>query len=375
MAERASSVDAIQWEECLLERRPDAAITEHVRRRIGRVPEYVDYYTPAPWLARNVSILTPDFVGLKHTDQRFGHLIAVVVSQDNSCRYCYAAHRVLLKILGLDEDRIAALETDLLTADLSAAERAGLDFARRVSRHNPAPDRADRDRLLELGYSREAVKELVFVAALAVSANRFATLPAIPTGRVEGMSTHPVVRLLRPVIGYVLRSRFRSFEPRAVALDDVARPFSYLVRALDELPIAAELGGFVDEAWASDILTPRCKALMVAVVARTLGSDVAEREARRLSAKEGFGDAQVDDVLANLAAPDLDPVETIAIPFARESVRYEPMQIQRRARAVREKLTVEQFVELVGIAALANGLCRMTLLADEPRPAPGAGSR
>ena len=45
--------------------------------------------------------------------------------------------------------------------------------------------------------------------------------------------------------------------------------------------------------------------------------------------------------------------------FARETIWYEPAPLQRRARMLRERLSGPQLLEAIGVASLANGLCRM----------------
>jgi hypothetical protein len=55
------------------------------------------------------------------------------------------------------------------------------------------------------------------------------------------------------------------------------------------------------------------------------------------------------------------------VPFARETIWYEPASLQRRARAVRDQLTPTQFLEAIGVVSLANGLCRLgAIVADHP---------
>jgi hypothetical protein len=99
-------------------------------------------------------------------------------------------------------------------------------------------------------------------------------------------------------------------------------------------------------------------------VARALGCDLSAREAARLAAAEGVEAELLAPILDNLASPNLDDVESLVVPFARETVRYQPAQIQRRARALRQKLTEAQFVELAGVMGLANALCRSAILVD-----------
>ena len=162
----------------------------------------------------------------------------------------------------------------------------------------------------------------------------------------------------------VMQSRWKKGRPESLSAELKSGPFSPLILGLDGLPLARALREIVDEAWSSPILTPRTKALIVAVVARGIGAVAAEAEARRLLAEAGLESSELDEVLAHLASPNLDRVEALCVPFARETVRYRPAQIQRRAKEVRGQLGGPQFLELVGIAALANMLCRLEIVAD-----------
>jgi alkylhydroperoxidase family enzyme len=82
---------------------------------------------------------------------------------------------------------------------------------------------------------------------------------------------------------------------------------------------------------------------------------------------EGLKEAALIQALTHLDAPELDPVERLLVPFARETIWFEPAQVQRRARALRDHLTGPQLLEAIGVAALANGLCRMgAMVLDHP---------
>ena len=136
-------------------------------------------------------------------------------------------------------------------------------------------------------------------------------------------------------------------------------PYSYVVLALDGLPVARVLRELVDAAWASRVLASRTKALVFAIVARGVGSVLAEREAIRLLAEQGLAGDQIEGILSHLSSPLLDPAEKVILPLARASIRYDHAQIQRQAREVSQKLTQEQFVELLGVIGLANLVCRL----------------
>ena len=84
--------------------------------------------------------------------------VGLVVSQDNSCRYCFGAQRAFLRILGMKEARITRLEQDLLTGDFTPQDRAALEFARRLSRSSPLVSQVDIEALRRGGFSDAEVR-------------------------------------------------------------------------------------------------------------------------------------------------------------------------------------------------------------------------
>ena len=62
--------------------------------------------------------------------------IAVLISKDNSCRYCIAAHEGALQSIGIDPEEIRLIETDLDRADFTSKEKALIKLARKA---NSAP--------------------------------------------------------------------------------------------------------------------------------------------------------------------------------------------------------------------------------------------
>jgi alkylhydroperoxidase family enzyme len=111
--------------------------------------------------------------------------------------------------------------------------------------------------------------------------------------------------------------------------------------------------------WDSPVLTRRSKLLMLAVIARGLGCRVCAVEIGEAVEREGLDQAALHEVLTHLEAPELDEAERLLVRFARETIWYEPATLQRRARALRSHLSPPQLIEAIGVAALANGLCRM----------------
>jgi alkylhydroperoxidase family enzyme len=210
------------------------------------------------------------------------------------------------------------------------------------------------------------MKEVAFVAAAMAFMNRAATLPALSPYAFEQAPSGLRMRLLRPWIARALRAgRVRG---QATPLPHVPTyPYAWLVEAFTGSPIAPTLARTLEEMWASPGLTRRCKLLMFAVVARGLECGVCASEAAPALQKEGLPEEALARVLTHLDAPELDSVERVLVPFARETIWYEAAPLQRRARGVRDQLSGTQFLEAIGVLALANGLCRLgATLADHP---------
>ncbi|HZP43727.1 MAG TPA: hypothetical protein VFD84_19750 [Candidatus Binatia bacterium] len=355
----AAVIASDEWGECLV---PRSSVPEDlkaaVRRAIGVVPGWLPRVAPCPWLARAMTALIQRPVAFAPPD--LCDLIALVVSQDNSCRYCYGMQRTAMRIYGFDDAHIDRLIRDFHAAALPREQQAALEFARRVTRANPRPGRPELEEVLAAGVTREVAVEVVALAALNTFANCGSTLLALPPEPIQRFTAHPLFRVVRPLIAWRIRPRPRPPEP---APPPAEGPCGRVVGALGRLPSARVLRGIIDDAWASDILPRRTKTLLLGVVGKVLGCQHAEEEARAFLAAD-FSPAEVDDVFTHLHSPRLDAREARLVPFARETVRYQPGAVQRRLREVARGLTVAETVETVGVLALANTVCRLSVVLD-----------
>jgi alkylhydroperoxidase family enzyme len=180
---------------------------------------------------------------------------------------------------------------------------------------------------------------------------------------MESLPDRWLVRLVRPLLAFSLRRVRRRARPEPLAPGEADGPFAPVVSAFDGLPLARALRRTFDGLWSEGALSTRCKALVFAVVGRALGCPLSEEEAKRILVEGGLAPEEIRPILDHLAAPSLDAVESRVVPFARETVWYQPAHIQQRARALLEDLSRERFVELVATAALANATCRVGFLA------------
>jgi AhpD family alkylhydroperoxidase len=353
-----NALEHIAWEPCLIEPSRDRALESYARRRQGIPNPAIGYFASVPWLARALVDLHSEYGLLIRLDQDVADLVVLGVSQENSCRFCYAGVRALLWAQGMSRARIQHVEQELTRADLPPRTVAAIAFGRSQSRSGPPGAHAARDALLRAGFGADEMKEIAFAVGSTDFSNRAHTIPAIPSRPIERIPDQLHMRLFRPLIHRILRSR--RHRGRATPLDRVpSHPYARLVQAYAGSPIAPALGRALDEMWASPHLTRRCKLLMLAVVARGLSCEVCALEVAEVLQREGLKETVLTQVLTHLDAPELDPVERRLVPFARETIWYEPALVQRRARALRDRLTGPQLLEGIGVAALANGLCRM----------------
>lgn len=357
-----TTMQDVDWSRPLLERHRAPARLANIKERVGRSVLNLGYFVVSDWLPEANAEMNVALFTRTHLDHDLADLVGLAVSRDNACRYCFAATRALLIMVGYPRERIARIEQDLAIADLDERTRAAITFARRLSRCDPHPTAADGQSLARVGIDGMAYRELATAVALWSYFNRVSTLAAIPPETMEALPDRWYARLLRPLIGGRIGRTYRV-TGRPTPLPDIMRtgPCAGAIIALDGLPQATVLRRAIDTMWASDGLPRRTRALLCATIARALACPVAEAEVVELLAEENVPPETVDGVLRHLDAPELSDTERILVRFARETVWYEPAQLQRRTHEIREQLTEREIVETIGTVSLANMLCRLQI--------------
>lgn len=353
----ASALEHVAWETCLIDPHPDRALEAYARRKTGIPVWSIRYFTPVPWLARALIDLHPQYGLLMHLDQNVADLLTLIVSRENSCRFCYAAQRALLWGQGMNEASIQRLEQEL-SAGLAPRTAAAIAFGRTQSRVGPAAARDARAALHDAGFGDDELKEIAFTVAVTDFLNRAHTIPAIPARPMETMPDQFLMRLLRPIINRIIeRHHLRG---RSTSLErSPSHPYARLVESYAGSPIALVLEQTFEEMWASPHLSRRCKLLIFAVIARGLDCEMCAPEMKQALDREGLNEATLALILTHLDAPELDETERLLVRFARETIWFDPATLQRRTRRLRDHLSVPQLVEVIGVTSLANGLCRM----------------
>jgi alkylhydroperoxidase family enzyme len=361
----ANALEHVAWETCLVEPRADRALESYARRKTGLPLPSIRYFAQVPWLARALVDLHPEYGLLMHLDQNVADVLTLVVSRENSCRFCYAAQRALLWGLGMSKARIARVEQEL-SVGLGPQTAAAIAFARAQSRAGTPGARDARQALRHAGFSDDAVKEIAFTVAATDFLNRAFTIPAIPVRPIERLPDQILMRLFRPLINRILeKHRFRG---RATPLElTPSLPCARLIEMYRGSPIAPALARTIEDMLTSSLLTLRAKLLMIAVVARGLGCEAGAVDINEALQRQGLSGPALAAAVTHLDAPELDNTERLLVRFARETIWYDPAALQRRARALLAHLSVPQFLEATGVASLANGLCRMAaMMMDDP---------
>jgi alkylhydroperoxidase family enzyme len=356
----AYSLHEIDWCDVpLLKPMPDLAWERQSTKRLGFCSNIAKYLTPVRWMLQADELMharvTPN------VPLNLGKLISLVVAMDSSCRHCYGAFRSMLKIMGYSEATIRHLEESFAVDGLSEKERAALEFARKVSHSAPRPSADDLQNLKALGYSSVEIAELAYLSANNASANRLATLLALPPDPLEEIEANWFDKMKRPFT----RKDFMAALSPIFKVDGppaYSGPGERVLRVFEESPARAALATVLSGAWESPITSRQVKALIFGVVARGLGCAGCEAEAAEALKKEGWTTTEIKQVMTHLNSDRLEPFELKVLSFARETVRYQTRRIQEIAQRFAAGLEREVLVEVVGLVSYANGLARLSIL-------------
>lgn len=150
-----------------------AEIFAEVKQAFGMVPNLFRAYANHPPLLEANWFKVKKVMMEGVLSRKTKESIAVLVSKDNSCQYCVAAHQAALRSIGVSSEEIAVIETDLQQAVFSPKERELIAFARQA---NLTPLRIE-DRevkaLRDLGADDAEIVEALGVMELFAGFNKF----------------------------------------------------------------------------------------------------------------------------------------------------------------------------------------------------------
>jgi uncharacterized peroxidase-related enzyme len=116
-----------------------------------------------------------------HLSRRHKEMIASYASYLNDCPYCLDSHAFFLRTQGGSDEAVAAfLKGDLENADLTAAERALMNYVKIVSEAAYRSTPEDVQKLRDTGWKEEQIAEAVYIIALFAMFNRIANAFGVP---------------------------------------------------------------------------------------------------------------------------------------------------------------------------------------------------
>jgi uncharacterized peroxidase-related enzyme len=355
-------LENLEWaDHPLIPETRNAALEAEAVRLMGVVPRCIKYIAASPWISRAyMDVVRTPGKSLRELDHQ---LIALVAAQENACRYCYGIARAQLRMFGFHEDLVEQIEKNARLAETDSRERALLQFCRDLSRSKPRPSRAAAIALEKVGFSPAQAVELVWNVAANAFANRLTTLLAVPP-EIELEASVPRNGILKRLSSWVQGRGKPEVPPADYPPPDGDGAFFKVARILAGCPGGAVLDATLKSAFASRVLPDRTRLLMFAVVARTLECRLCEECAVDRLEAAGLDPKETNEVLTHLGSPALDEVESVVVPWARDTVWMpeQPALIQEKTKALAAAIGPTRLLEAIGIAALANACVRVAML-------------
>lgn len=106
-------------------------------------------------------------------------MIVVATSGANGCLYCVVAHGAILRIRAKNPRVADQVATNYRKAEITARQRAMLDFAMKVALDSATVDDADFAVLREHGFTDDAIWDIGAIAAFFAMSNRLANISSM----------------------------------------------------------------------------------------------------------------------------------------------------------------------------------------------------
>lgn len=150
------------------------AILQEIGRAFGRIPNLFQAYARYPLLLEaNWNKVKLVLLNGK-LSRRTKEIIALLVSRDNGCTYCVAAHSAALKSLGTGANQLARLINGNLSEHLDGKDIELVKFILKANQPTHDIGECDFNSLVSMGHSEAEIIEALGVMELFAGFNRFA---------------------------------------------------------------------------------------------------------------------------------------------------------------------------------------------------------
>jgi uncharacterized peroxidase-related enzyme len=155
---------------------PDVrSLFQRAREKLGFIPNVFKVFAARPEHFKKWRVHFNEVtIGDSELTPAEREMIAVVVSAENHCLYCLTAHGAGLRTALGDQVLGDRITMDYRRAGLDERTTAMLDYAVKITKEPVACSEADVERLRSLGFSDQAIWDIIETAAMYNFTNRIA---------------------------------------------------------------------------------------------------------------------------------------------------------------------------------------------------------
>ena len=159
-----------------------ATIFNDIEQAFGRVPNLFRTYAHHPPLLEANWQKVKQVMMEGTLSRKAKEAIAVLVSKDNGCKYCVAAHEGALSAIGVSPEEVHIIENDLDRADFNPKEMALIKLARKANLEPLRGTDEEFSELRQLGASDAEIVEALGVMELFTAFNKFLDILEVDLG-------------------------------------------------------------------------------------------------------------------------------------------------------------------------------------------------
>ena len=148
-------------------------IYTEIEGAFGKVPNLFKTYSHFPPLLKANWDKVKALMMQGKLSRKTKESIAVLVSKDNSCSYCVAAHTAALKSIGVTEEEIEIIENNIEESEFTDKERVLITFARKANKDPNKITDKEFALLRKAGANESEIVEALGVMELFTSFNKF----------------------------------------------------------------------------------------------------------------------------------------------------------------------------------------------------------
>jgi len=148
-------------------------IYAEIEDAFGKIPNLFKTYAHFPPLLKANWNKVKEIMMQGNLRRKTKEAIALLVSKDNSCAYCVAAHTAALKSIGITEKEINIIENEIEKSMFTEKEQELITFARKANKDPNGITDKEFGKLKKAGASDSEIVEVLGVMEIFTAFNKF----------------------------------------------------------------------------------------------------------------------------------------------------------------------------------------------------------